>query len=106
MLGCEPITPIFGRKCTAVVECDSKRSRVRLDENVGNGDFSLQIRPFAGVPWIFVAADVEPGPAVERTFVHARNVVRHQIVSHAVALIGGAIYVPGGGMNRETHAIA
>src|SRR6202011_1193823 len=60
----------------------------------------------AGVPRIFVAADIEPGPPVERTFAHARNVVRHQIVSHAVALIGGAIHVSVCGMNCETHTIA
>src|ERR1700737_2456370 len=106
MLGREPITSIFGRKRAAVVECKPEGSRVRLDENVGNGDFALQIRTFADVPRIFVAADIEPGPPVERTFVHPSNVVRHQIVSETVALIGGAIQISTCGMNCETHTIA
>ena len=63
MLGCEPITAIFRRKRSAVVECQPKRRRVRLYEYVGNGDFALQVWTFAGVPRVFVAADIEPGPA-------------------------------------------
>src|SRR6202011_2530138 len=95
-----------GRKRNAVVECNTKRRRVRLDQNIGNRGFPLQIRTLAGMPRIFVAANVEPGPAVERTLAHPGDVVRHQLVSHAVTLVGRAIDVAGCGMNRETYAIA
>src|SRR6202795_369675 len=105
VLGCEPITAIFQWKCSAVVECQPERRRVRLNENVGNGDFALQVRTFAGVPRVWVAADIEPGPAVERPFAHPGNVVRHQIVSHPVTLIGGAIHIAVCGMDGETHTI-
>src|ERR1700687_1696242 len=64
VLGCEPITAIFQRKCRAVVERQPKRRRMRLNENVGNGYFALQVGTFAGVPRVFVASDIEPGPAV------------------------------------------
>src|ERR1700716_3496942 len=106
MLGREPIAPVFGRKRTAVVECKPKGSRVRLDQNIGNADFPLQVRTFAGVTRIFVASDIEPGPPVERTFAHPRDVVRHQIVSHPVALIGRAIQISTYGMNCEADTIA
>src|SRR3979490_3321927 len=106
MLGREPIALVFGRKRTAVVECKPKGSRVRLDQNIGNADFPLQVRTFAGVTRIFVAADIEPGPPVERTFAHPRDVVRHQIVSHPVALIGRAIQISTYGMNCEADTIA
>src|SRR3982074_2018224 len=106
MLGGKSIAAIFRWKCIPVVEGEPKRSRVRLDQNVGNGGFPLQIRPFADAPRIFVAADIEPRPAVECPFAHTRDVIRHQIVSRAVAFIGRAIQVSVGWMNSETNAIA
>src|SRR3979490_2980355 len=106
MLGGKSIAAIFSRKCIPVVEGEPKRSRVRLDENIGNGDLPFQMRTFAGVPRIFVAADIVPWPPVECPFAHPRDVIRHQIVSHTVAFIGRAIQGSGGWMNSETNAIA
>src|SRR6266436_3077546 len=41
VLGCKTITDIVGRERIALVECQPKRRRVRLDQDIGNGDFSL-----------------------------------------------------------------
>src|ERR1700686_1141594 len=106
MLGREAVSMVFRRKRAAVVERQPKGSRVRLDKNVGNGYFPLEIGPFAGVMRILVAADIEPWPAVECAFVHAGDVIRHEIVAQTVAFVGGAIYVAAGGMNGHPDAIA
>src|SRR5260221_11205452 len=56
--------------------------------------------------WIFIVADVKPRPSIECTFAHPSNVVRHQIVSQTVALIGRTIQIPGRRVNGKTHAVA
>ena len=79
---------------------------MRLDQHVGNGDLALEVGACARVPRVLIVADVEPGPAVERALPHPRDVVRHQIVAEAVALVGRAIEIAGRGMNGEADAIA
>src|SRR6266478_3447552 len=106
MLGREAVSTIFRRKRAAVVESQPKRSRVRLDQNVGNGDFALEIGTFAGVMRIFVVADIEPWPAIKCAFLHAGDVVWNEVVAQTVTFIGRAIYVPARGMNGHPHAVA
>src|ERR1700691_2079273 len=106
MLGCKTIAAVFGRKRVAVIECQTKRSGVRLDKNVGNGDPALQIRALAKVAWVLMVADVEPGPSIEGSFTHPGDIVRDKIVAQPIALIGRAPYVRGDRMNGETDAVA
>src|SRR5581483_7344208 len=106
MLGGKAIAVIFCRKCIAGVERKPKRGRVRLDQDVGNGDLVLEVGPLTDVMRILVAADIKPWPAVERALLHAGDVVRNEIVAKAVTLVGRAIDVAGGRMNREPHAIS
>ena len=52
-----------------------------LDQDVGDGDLVLQVRPLATMSRIFVSAQIVPGPAVERAGTHARNEVGDQVVA-------------------------
>src|ERR1700689_5219431 len=106
VLGRETVAGIFGGKRIAVVEGQSERGRVRLEQDIRNGDLSFQIGTLAGVVRILIAADIVPGPAVERALAYPGNVVRHQIVAQTVAFIGRAIEVAGLGVNGKPHAIA
>src|SRR6476469_7088659 len=105
MLGRKSVAGIFGRKGVAGIECETQRRRVRLNENVGHGDFALEIRPLAGVVRIFMVADIEPGPAIKRALTHPGDVIGHQIISQTVALVGRAIEVASLGMNGKADAI-
>src|SRR5215213_11151630 len=55
---------------------------------------------------VLVVSDVEPRPAVERALPHPGDVVRHQIVPHAITLVGRAIEIPGHWMDCETDAVS
>src|ERR1700730_3294635 len=90
VLGRKAIAAIFGREVVAGVERHAERSRMRLTQDVGDRHLVLQIGPLALVPGIFVAADIEPRPAIKRIFADARHVVGHEVIAEAVALIGGA----------------
>src|ERR1700743_596147 len=46
------------------------------------------------------------GPAVERAFFDARDIVGHEVVAEPVALVGRAPGRPGAGLNCEPDAIA
>src|ERR1700676_3347786 len=106
VLGGKAVADMVGGKCIAVVEYEAERSRMGLDQNVGSGNLPLQIGALAGVPWILVAADIEPGPTVECAVAHPGHIIRYQIVSHAVAFVGRAIDIASPGMNGEADAIA
>src|ERR1700689_4369362 len=79
---------------------------MRLDKNIGNSDLVLQIGTFAGMSRISVIPDIKQGPSVERPFEQTGDIVRYEIVTQTVALVGRAVQVAGGGMNRQTDAIA
>jgi len=57
---------------------------MRLKQDVGDRYLVLQIGPLALVPGIFVAADIEPRPAIKRIFADARHVVGHEVIAEAV----------------------
>src|SRR5579872_3361109 len=84
----------------------TQRRRVRLEEDVGNGDPSLQIRTLSEMSRILVIPDVKPGPAEERTFAHPCDVIRHEIIAQPIALVDRTIYLPIDGMHRKTCAIS
>ena len=61
-----------------------------LDQHVGCEDTIAEIGALAGMARILVRADIEPRPAIETAFPDAGRIIGRQIVSEAVALIGGA----------------
>src|SRR6266446_2174804 len=77
-----------------------------LDEHVGYGDLMLEIGPLACMPGVLIAADIEPRPSIERIFADPRDVVGHQIVAEAVALVGGAPRRAALRLDCEADAIA
>ena len=88
------------------VKSHFQRGRVRLQQHVGNDGLAGQVRALAGMAGIFVVAHVIPGPAVESALLHARDVIRHQIVAQAVALIGGDPQIARVRIHRQPHAVA
>src|ERR1700728_4523525 len=106
MLGGKAVAAVFRRECGAVVECQPERSRVRLDQDVGNGDLVLQVRPLARMMRIFVVADIEPRPPIARDFPHAGDVVGDKVVAESVALVSRTISVGSCWMNSKPDAIA
>ena len=55
---------------------------------------------------ILVMAQVIPGPAVESSFFDAGDVIRHQIVAQAVALVGGNPQIARGIIHGHDRAVA
>src|ERR1700733_563076 len=105
MLGGENVAAIVRRELRGVIERHAERGGVRLDEDVGNGDLVLQVRPLAFVPRVLVGADIVPGPAVERAFAYAGDVVGRRVVADAVALVGRAPQRAAAGRNRHADAV-
>src|SRR4051812_37238719 len=87
MLRGEGIATIRLWESIAVVKRHVERSHVRLQEHVRHNHLVLQFGMLALVPRILIWAKIIPGPAVKTAFLHARDVVRHQIVAQLVALI-------------------
>src|SRR3984957_17559811 len=56
--------------------------------------------------WVLMVTDVKPGPSIEGTIAHPRNIVRNEIISQTIALIGRAPHVSGCGMDRKADAVA
>src|SRR6185437_10080253 len=73
MLGGKRIAAIFRREVAAVVESEPQRSRMRLQQHVGDGDLVLQVGALAGMSRVLMVTDVEPGPAVEGAFANPRD---------------------------------
>src|SRR5262249_11738581 len=90
VLGGKGITAILRRKIVAVIEGEPERSRVRLNEHIEYGDLVLQIRPLFALPRLLVGTEIVPWPAVEGVLLYPRDIVGHEIVTQAVALVGRA----------------
>src|SRR5579862_2332450 len=104
VFGGENIAAVLLWKLRPVIECQTERGRMGLQQHVGNGDFIFEIRPLAAVSRILIGADVVPGPAVESAFAHARDVVGRHVIAEPVALIGRA--PDGVRRRRDGHADA
>src|SRR4051794_33927710 len=102
----ESVAAVFVWKCAGIVKGQPKRGRMRLYQDIRNRHFAVEIGTLTGVAGVFVLPDIEPRPAIERSFPHPRDVVRHQIIAHAVTLVGRAIWIPGCGMDRRADAIS
>src|SRR5882762_9630308 len=99
MLGGEGVTGVGGRELLAGVEGHLERGEVGLEEDVRDDDLVLQFRMLAGVTRILMAADVVPGPAIKTILLDAGDVVGDEVVAEAVALVGGAPELAGGGVD-------
>src|SRR5579871_4064852 len=90
VLGSKGIAAILFRKLLAFIEGHFQRSKVRLQDHIGGDDLVLELRMFSLMARIGVAAHVIPGPAVEASVLHMRDVVGHQVIAQPVALIDRA----------------
>src|ERR1035438_8860657 len=106
VFGCKTIAAIFRGEVAARVERQAERCRMRLKQYIGYRDLVLQIGPLALVPRVFVAADIKPRPSIECIFADTAHEVGHQIITEAVALIGGAPRRAALRLDREADAIA
>src|SRR6516164_4469240 len=79
---------------------------MRLDQHVGHHDLALEVRPLTLVARILVRADIVPGPAVEAAVAHPRDVVRRQVVTERIALVGRAPQVSAAGLHRKPDTVA
>ena len=61
---------------------------------------------FALLARILVPAHVEPWPAVKPARLYMRDVIRHQIVAEAVALVHRGPQFARGGIRRNAHRVA
>src|SRR4029077_20457739 len=73
---------------------------------IGDRDLVFQVRSLAAAARILVGADVVPGPAVERAFTHARDVVGWNVIAEPVALIGRAPEFAAPWRDRHADAVA
>ncbi len=90
VFGGENVAAVLRRELRRVIERHAERGRMGLDEHVRDGDLVLEIRPLAAMTRVLVGADVVPGPAVERAFAHAGDVIGRHVVAEPVALVGRA----------------
>src|SRR5664279_1392022 len=103
--GDDGIAAIVCGETGPVIERQAERRRVRLQQDIGDGDLVLEIGARAGKAGILVGADVEPGPAVERPLLYAGDIVGHQIIAEAIALVGRTPGRAVGRRNRKTNAV-
>ena len=61
-----------------------------LDENIWNCNFVLEVWPRAFVMGVFIAANVEPWPPVERAFSDMCGVFERYVISHLITLVDRA----------------
>src|ERR1700733_14181907 len=106
MLGGKTIAAVFRRECITIVECQTERGRVRLDQDIRYGDLVLQVGTLARMVGVFMIADIEPWPAIERALAHAGDVIGNEVVAKTIALVGRTIGIACRWMNGEAHAIA
>src|ERR1700685_3427853 len=101
VLGCKNVAPIFGRELRAFVKRYLERSIVRLQKHVRNERFVFQLRMFAFVARVLVAANVPPSPAIEAAFGDMCDVVGYKIVSQPVTFVDRTPQLAALGMNRQ-----
>src|SRR6267142_5643828 len=75
MLRGEGVAAIVRRKIVSLVEGQSERGGVRLKQHIGDGHLVLEIGTFAGMPGIFMIADIEPRPAIKSLLADAGHIV-------------------------------
>src|SRR5579863_2583952 len=97
----EQIAAVFGGKLRPVIKGQAERGVMRLQQNVWDDD---GIDGFVGGPgnfgaWIFVLADVKPGPSIEAVFLDRSDVIGNQIVAEIVALVHRAPELARGGVD-------
>src|SRR5260370_18830766 len=56
--------------------------------------------------WVFVGAQIVPGPAVESAVMYTRDEVGDEIVAEVVALVGRAPEVAGQRVHGESNAVS
>src|SRR5262249_42515144 len=106
VLGRKAVAAILWGKIAAVVEGQPERRRMRLQQHVRDRHLVLEVGAHADMGRILIGADVEPRPAVEFAFADPRYIVRHQVVTAAVALIGRAPGRSRRRLDRKTDAVA
>jgi len=85
--GDEGVAAALRREHRAAVEQHAEGRGVRFDEQGRVDALRHEVAPFAGVPRIFVRADVRIRPAVERAVADVGDVVGNEIVAETVAFI-------------------
>jgi hypothetical protein len=106
----ERVAEKFKRECRharlRLIKGKCECGRVRLKENVRDSHFTSKVGTLAGMARILMRAEVVPGPAVQRPRAHARRVIRNEVITQSVALVGRAPYIGAFGVYGKCDAIA
>src|SRR5262245_48466516 len=78
---------------------------MRLDEDIWNSDFILEVWPLSLVMRVFIAINVEPRPAIERAFFDMRGVFERYVISDLIALVDCAPQLSRGRLHRQADAV-
>src|SRR5208337_3466485 len=104
--GDERVAPVFGGELSSLVERDPERGRMRLEQRVGNANFSGEIGPLALVARVLVRADVEPWPTVKAALRDTGRIVGRKVVAESVALVDDAPQGAARRLDGQPRAVA
>ena len=102
----EGVAAVFGGELRAVVEDQAERRRVRFEQQVGHDGRGDQIGPLRTQARLRIGAQIGVGPTVERAVLEACQIIGHQAVAHAVALVDRDVDVVGAGPERDADRVA
>src|SRR5215207_7446891 len=102
----EGVAPVFIGKVLAIVEGDAERSRMSLEEHIGDGHLGCKVGAVPLAARIFIAADVVPGPAVKLSLSDFGSIFEGHVVAELIALIDNAPRRAGSRVDRHPRAIA
>src|SRR5215207_5643022 len=100
------IALVFIGKVLATVEGNAERSRMSLEEHIGDGHLGCKVGAVPLVARIFIAADVIPGPAVKLSLFDFGGIFEGYVVAELIALIDNAPRPAGSRVDRHPRAIA
>jgi hypothetical protein len=102
----EDVAAILRRKLRPVIECETHRCGVGLEQYVGHDDRRPQLGMLPGKERILIRAGVEPRPAVESAAPHRREVVGRQVVANQVAFVDRGPQVARDGIDAKARRVA
>src|SRR3954465_9429151 len=105
MEGDESVALVFGREIVTGVEGDAEWGGMRLEQDVGDGHPSGEIRSRTLMARILVVADVVPWPAIEGVLLDLRRIFERGVVAELVAFVDGAPQALGRRLQGDAGAI-
>src|ERR1700690_2989893 len=106
MLGRERVAAIPLGKLGSFVEGDAKRSGMRLNQDVGNGNLARQFRMRAGMARVLMIAEVVPRPAVKTVVFNMRDVIGGNVVAQFITLVHASPENYGQGFDGQADGVA